>query len=49
MKIQEAYEIVTGKRRGTTAEAEGGRRHAPKDGWSFHDWWAPAPHALRAA
>ncbi|CAK0739124.1 hypothetical protein CVIRNUC_001139 [Coccomyxa viridis] len=37
VKIQEAYEVVTGKRRGSTVEET---KQAAKTGtWDFHDWY----------
>lgn len=35
VKIQEAYEVVTGKRRGSTAEDA---QPAKAGSWDFHDW-----------
>ena len=42
VKIQEAYEVVTGKRRGSTVEET---KQAAKTGtWDFHDWCALSLH-----
>ena len=42
VKIQEAYEVVTGKRRGSTVEET---KQAAKTGtWDFHDWYALSLH-----
>ncbi|CAL8463496.1 g3030 [Coccomyxa elongata] len=38
VKIQEAYEVVTGKRRGTTSEGAP-RSSSAAAGWDFHDWY----------
>lgn len=37
VKIQEAYEVVTGKRRGATSEVAP-RSSTAAAGWDFHDW-----------
>ena len=42
VKIQEAYEVVTGKRRGSTVEET---KQAAKTGsWDFHDWYMISLH-----
>ncbi len=38
VKIQEAYEVVTGKRRGSTVEET--QQPAKAGSWDFHDWYA---------
>ncbi|BDA48639.1 probable chaperone protein DnaJ at N-terminal half [Coccomyxa sp. Obi] len=38
VKIQEAYEVVTGKRRGATSESAP-RSSSAAAGWDFHDWY----------
>ena len=37
VKIQEAYEVVTGKRRGSTVEDT--QQPAKAGSWDFHDWY----------
>lgn len=39
VKIQEAYEVVTGKRRGATGESAP-QSSSAASGWDFHDWSA---------